>query len=153
MITTSPVAAANPALSAAPLPRFRSRKIKRSIRARSRSSTSRVPSVDPSSTTINSIGRLVARIRSMTIEIVFDSLNAGTTTDSKRKPSVDVDPLVVTCRLSLSYSRHALRRLLADVRELVGDERRNTLGGSAVEELTLLEDDAPASFAIARRIV
>src|SRR5262245_24625372 len=84
MITTSPVAAANPALSAAPLPRLRSRKIKRSIRPRSRWSSSRVPSVDPSSTTISSIGRLVARIRSMTIEIVFDSLNAGTTTDSRR---------------------------------------------------------------------
>src|SRR6266498_3240061 len=77
----SPVTAAKPRRSAAPLPAFAWR---RSVNPSSRCSASRrsaVPSVDPSSTTISSMRSTRASTRRTIASIVVRSLYTGITTD------------------------------------------------------------------------
>src|SRR4029453_6866900 len=81
MITMSPVTAAKPRRSAAPLPAFCCRS---SVNVSSRCSVSRiseVPSLDPSSTTISSRRSVRASTRRTIASIVVRSLYTGITTD------------------------------------------------------------------------
>ena len=107
----SPVTAAKPRRSAAPLPAFAWRS---SVNASSRCSASRisaVPSLDPSSTTMSSMRSGTASTRRTIASIVVRSLYTGITTDSSGSVLI----------MGETYTVHTMKRLVILAPNWLGD--------------------------------